>query len=67
METSIDIIKLLIEIQTTRGTTVLVASHDMETVKSSNKRIIRIEDGSVISDRDRPKEIAPKAKSEEGE
>ncbi|HOX28672.1 MAG TPA: cell division ATP-binding protein FtsE [bacterium] len=50
-ETSWDIIKLLLSIQTTRGTTVLVASHDMATVERSNKRIIRIENGEVTSDR----------------
>jgi cell division transport system ATP-binding protein len=49
-DTSMEIIKLLLEIQTTRGTTILVASHDMETVKRSRKRIVRIENGIVVSD-----------------
>ncbi len=49
-ETSLDIIKLLIEIQTTRGTSILVASHDISTVEKSNKRMVRIENGIVVSD-----------------
>jgi len=49
-DTSWDIIKLLIDIQTTRGTSVLVASHDIPTVERSNKRIVRIEEGEVTSD-----------------
>lgn len=50
-DTSWDIIKLLIDIQTTRGTTVLVASHDMATVDRSGKRLLRIEDSEVVIDR----------------
>jgi cell division transport system ATP-binding protein len=49
-DTSWDILKLLMDIQTTRGTTVIVASHDMATVERVNKRIIRIENGEVTSD-----------------
>lgn len=49
-DTSWDILKLLMDIQTTRGTTVIVASHDMATVERVNKRIIRIENGAVTSD-----------------
>jgi cell division transport system ATP-binding protein len=49
-DTSWDIVNLLMDIQTTRGTTVIVASHDMVTVERVNKRIVRIEQGMLASD-----------------
>ena len=39
-----------------QGTTVLVATHDINLVKHMGKRIIRIERGRIIEDKDIPKE-----------
>jgi len=47
-ETSWDIIQLLIRIQM-RGTSVIVASHDMSSVERANRRLIRMENGRIIS------------------
>lgn len=33
-----------------QGTTVFVATHDMEMVESRNKRVVRIEDGQIVRD-----------------
>jgi len=49
-DTSWEIVKLLMDIQTSRGTTVIVASHDMVTVEKVKRRIVRIEDGAVTAD-----------------
>jgi cell division transport system ATP-binding protein len=65
-DTSWDIIKLLVDIQTTRGTTVLVASHDMPTIERINKRIIRIENGEITADQSPGAAMRP-ADLEEGE
>jgi cell division transport system ATP-binding protein len=49
-DTSWDIVQLLMRIQM-RGTTVLVASHDIATVERGNRRTVSIEDGRVVEDR----------------
>lgn len=49
-DTSWDIIQLLIRIQT-RGTTVLVASHDLTVVERGNKRVVTMEDGTIVADK----------------
>lgn len=48
-DTSLDIIQLLIRIQM-RGTTVIVASHDITSVEKANSRIIRMVNGMIVSD-----------------
>ncbi len=48
-DTSWDIIQLLLRIQS-RGTTVLVASHDINVVEKARKRIVKIDAGEVIYD-----------------
>ncbi len=48
-ETSWDIIQLLQRIKT-RGTTVLVASHDIQTMEKADERLIRIENGVIVQD-----------------
>jgi cell division transport system ATP-binding protein len=48
-EMSYEIIELLSEINK-RGTTVLVVTHEHELVKSFGKRVIKIDEGRVISD-----------------
>ncbi len=63
--TSWDIIKLLIDIQTSRGTTILVASHDMPTIERSGKRLVRIENGEITLDQ--PAGPMQMADYEEGE
>ncbi len=45
-----DIMDLLFKINSL-GKTVIVVTHDMEIVKSSNKRVIRLEKGQLVSDR----------------
>lgn len=50
-ELSYEIIELLSEINK-RGTTVLVVTHEHELVESFSKRVVKIEDGRVISDTD---------------
>lgn len=50
-ELSYEIIELLSEINK-RGTTVLVVTHEHELVESFSKRVVKIEDGKVISDTD---------------
>lgn len=60
-DTSWDIIQLLLRIQT-RGTTVLVASHDIQTIEKANKRLIRIEDGRIVQDTGHPAAAAAEAK-----
>ena len=56
-EMSYEIIELLSEINT-RGTTVLVVTHEHELVKSFGKRVIAIDDGRVVSDSDDDKFVA---------
>ncbi|MFH1538038.1 MAG: cell division ATP-binding protein FtsE [bacterium] len=46
--TSWDIVQLLLRIQM-RGTTVVVASHNVDIVEAVNKRIVRIDKGAVVS------------------
>jgi len=50
-ETSVGIVELLRRINT-RGTTVVVATHDENIVNQFRSRTVRIEHGKVISDRD---------------
>lgn len=45
-----DIMDLLFKINSL-GKTVIVVTHDMEIVKSSNKRVIKVEKGQIASDR----------------
>jgi cell division transport system ATP-binding protein len=49
-ETSLGIITVLQRIQT-RGTTVLIASHDIPTVERFAPRIVAMQDGGVVSDK----------------
>lgn len=48
-ETSVDIIEILQKINDW-GTTVLIATHDKDIVDMLQKRVIRLEDGQVVSD-----------------
>lgn len=48
-DTSLDIIQLLIRIQM-RGTTVIVASHDITSIEKANSRIVRMSNGVIVSD-----------------
>ncbi len=48
-ETSWEIIQLLEQVNS-RGTTVIVASHDQHIVDRLRKRVIRLEDGGIVSD-----------------
>ena len=49
-ETSWDIMQLLNEINL-RGTTLVVATHAKDIVDRMNKRVIRIDDGIIVSDK----------------
>ncbi len=55
--TSKDIVKLLIQINE-KGTTVIMATHNMEIVQSMSKRVIGLEKGSVIKDQKKGKHEA---------
>ena len=48
-DTAWDIMRLLNEINL-RGTTLVVATHAKDIVDKMNKRVIRIENGNIISD-----------------
>lgn len=48
-ETSWEIIQLLDQVNS-RGTTVIIASHDQHIVDKLRKRVIRLEDGGIVSD-----------------
>ncbi len=48
-DTSWDIIQLLDQVNS-RGTTVIVASHDQHIVDKLRKRVVRLDDGMVVSD-----------------
>jgi cell division transport system ATP-binding protein len=50
--TSLEIVKLL-EAINRRGTTVLMATHDQATVDSMQKRVVRLANGTVVSDEER--------------
>ena len=52
-ELSYEIMELLTEINR-RGTTILVVTHDHDLVKSFQRRVIRIGDGTVLSDSKEP-------------
>ena len=49
MQNSIQIMKLLSAINK-QGTTVIVATHDKEVVDAMQKRVIRIDQGRIVSD-----------------
>ena len=49
LQNSIQIMKLLNAINE-QGTTVIVATHDKEVVDSMQKRVIRLEQGRIVSD-----------------
>ena len=49
-ETASEIVKLLSEINE-RGTTILMATHNSEIVKKMNKRVIKLNKGSMIDDK----------------
>lgn len=53
-ENSVEIVKLLLKINNL-GTTVILASHDQDIVNTADKRVIVINDGSVVSDDSRGK------------
>ena len=48
-EHSMEVMQLLMNLNE-RGTTVIVASHDMMVIEQLGKRVIRIDDGKIISD-----------------
>ena len=48
-EHSMEVMQLLMNLNE-RGTTVIVATHDMMVVEQLNKRVIRIDDGRIVSD-----------------
>ena len=48
-ETAAEIMKMLYEINS-NGTTIIMVTHDHSIIESSGKRVIRIENGKVISD-----------------
>lgn len=48
-ETSLDIIGVLEQVNL-RGTTVIMATHDVVTMETIQRRVIRLEEGKVISD-----------------
>ena len=50
-----------------KGTTVLVASHDMVVVERMDRRTVRIENGLIVSDSQTPKIIAAEPGAEESE
>ncbi|MEI8282624.1 MAG: ATP-binding cassette domain-containing protein [Armatimonadota bacterium] len=52
-EHSMEVMQLLMNLNE-RGTTVIVASHDMMVVEQLGKRVIRIDDGKIISDTKHP-------------
>lgn len=49
-EKSMEIMKVLEEINNTMGTTVVMATHDREIVNKLNKRVITLKDGRLVSD-----------------
>ena len=49
-ELSFEIVDLLAEINAQAGTTILMVTHEHELVSHFNKRVITIEDGTVLSD-----------------
>jgi cell division transport system ATP-binding protein len=51
-DTSLDIVNLLSRINL-MGTTVLIATHDKYIVDKMRKRVITLENGRIISDRER--------------
>lgn len=54
-ERSIEIIKVLEEINKTTGTTVIVATHDKEIVNKMKKRVIVLKDGRLVKDYEKGK------------
>jgi cell division transport system ATP-binding protein len=48
-ETSLDIIGVLEQVNT-RGTTVIMATHDFQTIQAFQRRVVRLENGRVVSD-----------------
>lgn len=66
--TAWEIINLLLDINKS-GTTVLVATHNLEIIKSLDKRIIELNQGRVVKDTKKPKEEKqePDTKEEEVE
>jgi len=55
-----EIMKLLKEIHL-RGTTVVVATHNLEIVERMKQRVLRLEQGRIVSDSDPPSETAAEA------
>lgn len=51
-ELSLEIMELFLEINK-RGTTVVVATHDSQLVDRLQRRVIRVQDGNIVSDVDR--------------
>lgn len=48
-DTSLEIIQLLEQVNM-RGTTILMASHDMPTIGSLSRRVVRLESGRIVAD-----------------
>jgi cell division transport system ATP-binding protein len=48
-ETSLDIIKVLEQVNS-RGTTVVMATHDFATIETLQRRVVRLEAGCVVAD-----------------
>jgi cell division transport system ATP-binding protein len=61
--TAWEILNLLLMLNQ-EGTTVIVATHDLDAVKSLNKRIIELDQGRVVRDTKKPEEKKKKKKQE---
>lgn len=65
MATSWEIIKLLSDINE-KGTTIIMATHNLDIVKNLSKRVIELEKGKVIKDSKPPKSEQKKDKKDNG-
>ena len=57
-EHSMEVMQLLMNLNE-RGTTIIVASHDMMVIEQLGKRVIRIDEGRIVSDSKFENAIAP--------
>lgn len=64
LDTSWEIIKILSEIND-KGTTILMATHNMDIIKSLDKRVVKIEKGKIVKDTKEKKEEKHKGDKEE--
>ena len=54
-EKSMEIMKVLEEINKTLGTTIIMATHDKDIVNKMHKRVITLKDGRLVSDQEKGK------------